>query len=308
MATGAKRDDRASRGLGAARWAFRTAVPVTERQRVRRRIAVLCLPFLVLATASGLFPIVEMVRISVSEMQFRTTGFSLDTYRTLATDPYYRTVALNSLWFAAATTVGSLAVAVPVAHAIAKYDLPFERLIVTVLAFPNSLPGIVAAFMIIVLLGNTGLLTNFLAVLSGRSPTTLATATSVVGLFFAYLYSMVPRALLLLRGTYAEVNTAAEEAARALGANPLETFYHVTLPQIRPGLIGAFVLTFRTGLAIFGTILILKSLTVWTLQINRELATGFDIRMASAMATVWFVGVFVFTVGTLRYTSAEVTV
>ena len=55
----------------------------------------------------------------------------------------------------------------PVAHALAKYGLPGKRAFVTVIFFPNSLPGIVAAFMIIVLFWNTGVLTNFLAFLSG---------------------------------------------------------------------------------------------------------------------------------------------
>lgn len=282
--------------------------PRSERWRARRRVVVLCLPFLTLATVSGFFPLVEMFRISVSEAQFVTRGFTLDAYRTLVTDPYYRNVAFNSLWFAAATTIASLLVAIPVAHGLEKYDIRGKGALVTIISFPTSLPGIVAAFMIIVLLGNSGVITNFLAFLGGADPTSLATATSVVGLFFAYLYSMIPRSMLLLRGTYAEVNTDAEEAARSLGASPLKTFYYVTLPQIKPGVIGAVVLTFRTALAIFGTILILKSLVVWTLQINREIATGFDIAMASAMATVWFVFVFGFTMVTLQYTSAEVSI
>lgn len=293
--------------LRAARAAVATlASPRTERQRELRRIVALCTPFLALLLFSGVFPLAEMFRISFSEKRLVTEGFTLKYYETLVTDPYYRSVTVNTLWFAAATTVASIGVAVPVAHALEKYDLPGETAMLTVLSFPNSLPGIVAAFMIIVLFGNTGIVSNVLAFLSGRSAIDLAVATSVVGLFFAYLYSMIPRALLLLRGTYAEVNTAAEEAARSLGATPLQTFRYVTLPQIKPGLIGAFILVFRTALAIFGTILILKSLLVWTLQINREISLGFNIAQASAMATVWFVFVFVFTMLTLRYTSAEV--
>ncbi|MFB6251031.1 MAG: ABC transporter permease [Halobellus sp.] len=288
---------------------FETLIaPRSERQRELRRIVALCVPFLLLVTFSGFFPLVEMFRISVSESQFVTEGFTLSSYRRLIADPYYRQVAFNSLWFAIVTTLASISVAVPVAHALEKYDLPGEQVLVTVLSFPNSLPGIVAAFMIIILFGNTGVLTNVLAFLGGRAPSSLAVATSVLGLFFAYLYSMIPRAMLLLRGTYAEVNTDAEEAARSLGATPLQTFRYVTLPQIKPGLIGAFILVFRTALAIFGTILILKSLLVWTLQINRELANGFNIAQASAMAAVWFVFVFAFTMLSLRYTSAEVTI
>jgi len=282
--------------------------PQSERHRERRRIVGLCLPFLVLLLFSGIVPLVEMFRISFSEARLVTEGFTLQYYEQLFTDPYYRTIAINTLWFGLATTVVSICVAVPVVHALAKYDLPGESVILTILSFPNSLPGIVAAFMIIVLFGNTGLITNVIAAFSGRSPIDLAIATSVIGLFFAYLYSMIPRALLLLRGTYAEINTDAEEAARSLGATPFQTFRYVTLPQIKPGLIGAFVLVFRTALAIFGTILILKSLLVWTLQIDREIAQGFNIAQASAMATVWFGFVFLFTFLALRYTSAEVSI
>ena len=97
--------------------------PRSERQREVRRIVGLCVPFLILVTFLGFFPLVEMVRISVSESQFVTQGFTLDAYRVLVTDPYYRRIAFNSLWFAAATTIAAVAVAVPVAHALAKYDL-----------------------------------------------------------------------------------------------------------------------------------------------------------------------------------------
>lgn len=283
-------------------------MPETERDRIRRRIFVCCLPFLVLATVAGIVPLLQMARISVSEQTFVAAGFTLDAYRRLMMTPYYWTIAFNTLWFAVATTVASLVVAVPVAHALEKYDFRGKGVVVTIVSFPNSLPGIVAAFMIIVLFGNTGLVTNLVAFFSGQSAISLAIATSVFGLFFAYLYSMIPRSMLLLRGTYAEVNTDAEEAARSLGAGPLRTFYHVTFPQIKPGVIGAFVLTFRTALAIFGTVLILNALTVWTLQINRELAVAFDIQTASALASIWFVVVFGFTFLTLHYTDAEVSI
>jgi len=306
----------------------------TERERRRRRLVGCCLPFLVLATVAGFYPLVELARISVSEARFAAEGFSLSAYGLLVDSTRaflaaelrelglggvagalapagdvtatYGAVAVNTLWFSVATTVASVAVAVPVAHGLAKYDLPRSGLLVTLASFPISLPGIVAAFMIIVLLGNTGLLTNAFAAMAVADPTDAAVATGVAGLFLAYLYSMVPRALLLLRGTYAEVNAAAEEAARSLGATPWQTFRHVTLPQITPGLIGAAILTFRTALAIFGTLLVLQALNLWTLQIDRTLSTGYDVQVAGAMAVVWFLFVFGFTYAGLRFTSAEV--
>lgn len=280
--------------------------PRTERWRERRRIAALCAPFALLALFAGFIPLAEMVRISVSTSQFRTGGFALDAYATLVTDSYYHMIAFNTLWFAIATVVVSLAVAIPVTHALEKYDLPRKGLLMSLVAFPNSVPGIVAAFMMIVLFGNTGVLTDVVAFLTGQAATDVAIATSVAGLFFGFLYTLIPRAVLLLRGSYAEVDHAAEEAARSLGASPARTFYHVTFPAIRPGVIGAAILTLRTALAIFGTVLVLRGLLVWTLQLERELSTGFDVQVASAMATVWFAFVLAFTFLGLRYTDAEV--
>ncbi len=280
--------------------------PTTERDRERRRIAVLCAPFAALLAIAGAYPLVEVVRISVSTEQYQSVGFSLQAYETLFSDPYYRGVAFNSLWLAGGTTLVSVGLAVPIAHALEKYDLPGEDVLVTLVSFPISLPGIVAAFMILVLLGNNGLVTNVVALLTGRDPIDTAIAVSAPGLFVAFCYSMIPRATLILRGTYAEVDHAAEEAAQSLGATPWRTFRHVTLPQIRPGITGALILTFRTGLAIFGTLIVIQAVVVWTLQISRELGPGYDIQVAGAMATVYFLFTFAFTALGLRYTDAEV--
>jgi len=305
----------------------RLVTPVTETDRKRRRIAALTAPFLVLAVFGAFVPLAVMVRMSVSESNFALQGFQLRSYEVLFTsmvaflpglgggdvNPVYGLVVWNSLWFGALTTVVSVAFGVAIAHGLEKYDLPQEGLLVTLISFPISLPGIVAAFMIIVWFSQTGILTNFFAWLTGASAVTIAltgqpsgTLLAIAGLFLGYLYSMIPRATFLLRGSYAEVNTAAEEAARSLGATPLETFRYVTLPQVRPGIVGALILTFRTALAIFGTVLVLKALSVITFRFDQEIQVGFNLANASALATVFFVFTLLFTFLGLRYTSAEV--
>ncbi|MEZ3142551.1 ABC transporter permease [Halobaculum sp. MBLA0143] len=312
------------------RRAATVAAPETERDREHRRIALLSLPFLALATFGAFVPLAEMLRVSTSTSSFAVEGFTLSAYRELfasmlafvpivgdalvpEASAVYGSVIWNSLWFGAVTTVVSVAVGVGLAHSLEKYDLPFEGTLVTLLSFPISLPGIVAAFMMIVLFGTTGVLSNALAFLVGTNPDAVAltgqpsgSPAAVLGLFFGYLYSMIPRATFLLRGTYAEVNRDAEEAARALGASPLETFRHVTLPQIRPGVVAALILTFRTALAIFGTVLVLKALSVVTFRFDQEIQVGFDLPMASALAVVFFAFTLAFTFLGLRFTSAEV--
>ena len=317
----------------------RLYAPITEADRERRRIAALALPFLALAVFGAFVPLAQMFRISVAETYLTSVeGVTLDPYRELfasmfaflpavgaelsaavspdgsVADPVYGETIWNSLWFGALTTVASVAIGIAIAHGLEKYDLPRKDWLVTLISFPISLPGIVAAFMMIVLFGRTGLLTNAFAVLTGAQPVDIqltgqpsGSTLAVLGLFFGYCYSMIPRATFLLRGSYAEVNTDAEEAARALGATPWQTFRHVTLPQIRPGIVGALILTFRTALAIFGTVLVLKALSVVTFRFNTELSNGFNLNIASALAAVFFVFTLLFTFIGLRFTSAEVT-
>jgi putative spermidine/putrescine transport system permease protein len=282
--------------------------PRTERDRERRRILAMLVPFFSLAVVAAFVPLITMTLTTVSESRFEIAGFTLEAWRALATDPLYHEVAWNTLWFAAVTTVSSVFVAVVVAHSLQKYDLPGERLVVAIVSFPISLPGIVVAFMIIVLLGRQGLLTNAAAFFTGGDPISMATATSIFGLYLGYLFSLIPRSTMVMRATYGEINRTAEEAARALGAGPLETFYHVTLPEIRPGIVAAIILTFRTALAIFGTVLVLKSLVVVTLRIDMELgsAGGFNIQLASAIGVIFFLFSLAFTFVGLKYTSAEV--
>ncbi|QLH80537.1 ABC transporter permease [Halosimplex pelagicum] len=306
----------------------RLIAPETERDRERRRIVALVTPFLALAVVGAFVPLVYLVRMSLSESSAAIQGLQFGNFRTLAlsvvaylpvvgsgvsADPIYGEVVWNSLWFGAATTVVSVAVGIAIAHGLENYDLPREGLLVTLISFPISLPGIVVAFMIMVWFARTGVLTNFFAAIAGMDPVDLAltgqppgTTLAIAGLFLGYCYSMIPRATFLLRGSYAEVNTDAEEAARALGATPWETFRYVTFPQIRPGVVGALILTFRTALAIFGTVLVLKALSVITFRFQQELSTGWNLSMASALAVAFFAFTLVFTFVGLRYTSAEV--
>lgn len=256
----------------------------------------MCLPYFVLATFGAFAPLAMLARMSVSESQFRNEGFSLAAWKVLVTDPVYREIAWNTLWFAAAATIFSVAIGVAISHALEKYSLPFERLLVALISFPIALPGIVVGFMIVVLLGRTGLLTNAVAFFTGGDPIDLATAMSVGGLFLGYAFSLIPRSTMVLRGTFAEINEDAEEAARALGASSLVTFYHVTLPQVWPGIVAALILTFRTALAVFGTVLVLPALNVATLRINLEIHDlGFNLATASAIGLLYFAFIFAFT-------------
>lgn len=296
------------RAVSGVRWGLTVLLsPRTEHERERRRVAIMVLPFFCLAVAGAFIPLAYLLRMSFSADNLFIEGWSTAAWTTVLTGSQYHMIAFNTVVFAAATSAVAVVIGVAIAHALTKYDPPFKSMIVAVLSFPIALPGIVVAFMIVVLFGRQGLLTNLVADLTGGNPIQMAIATATVsGLFLGYLYSLIPRATMVLRGTYAEINTDAEEAARALGATPWQTFYHVTLPEIRPGVIAALILTFRTALAIFGTVLILQGLSVATLQIDTELSIGFNSQVAAAIGVVYFLFILAVTFLGLRYVETDV--
>ncbi|TMG43022.1 MAG: ABC transporter permease subunit [Chloroflexi bacterium] len=72
----------------------------------------------------------------------------------------------------------------------------------------------------------------------------LGTTTSLV---LVHAMLSLPFAIVLLTASLVNVNRTLEEAAMDLGAGPLRTFWQVTLPQIRAGLIVAAVFAFITS-------------------------------------------------------------
>ena len=69
-------------------------------------------------------------------------------------------------------------------------------------------------------------------------------ADTVAGVVLVQLVPTVPYAASLLAAAHADLDTDHEQAARVLGAGPVATLRHVSLPLLRPALVTAFLLTF----------------------------------------------------------------
>ena len=72
-------------------------------------------------------------------------------------------------------------------------------------------------------------------------------AATFGGLVIAHTLIALPWTMRLVCASLVSANAASEEAARSLGANSLQTFFLVTLPQIRFALVTSAVLAFLTS-------------------------------------------------------------
>jgi molybdate transport system permease protein len=152
-----------------------------------------------------------------------------------------------SLLVAATATVGSLPFGIALGHLLARRQFPGKSVVETVLSLPLVLPPVVTGYLLLVAFGRQGWLGRFLERWFG------------VGLVFTWegaaLASAVmafPLMVRAIRVAFAEVDVRLEQAARTLGAGPLETFFRVSLPLARRGVIAGAVLAFARGMGEFG--------------------------------------------------------
>ena len=87
-------------------------------------------------------------------------------------------------------------------------------------------------------------------------------------LVLGYLVLFVTPALQGVSAALAQISSSLEDAARGLGRGPLATFWEVTLPLVRPGLIGAWVLVFILCMRELAATLILRPPGVDTLPVR----------------------------------------
>lgn len=170
-----------------------------------------------------LAPLVLSVLVSFTPSRYLevpTTQWSLEWYRQFFRNPIWMQALGNSLLIAALTAVLSVTTALATAIALRRRQ-KWTRFWEAALLAPMVLPAVALAAGMLALVRLTPLWGN---------PLSLALAHSVVALPVAYL---------AIRASLRQVDETLESAARGLGASPWQTFRHVTLPLIRPGLVAA---------------------------------------------------------------------
>jgi multiple sugar transport system permease protein len=136
---------------------------------------------------------------------------------------------LSSLIIGLGTTVLTLAVAVPAAHALARYRFRVTALLVGSLLIAQILPSIVIANSMFLVYHRLGLLNSYL------------------GLIIADASYAVPFGILVLRAFMLGLPGDVIAAARVDGATEMQAFYRVVLPMSRSAIITIALFAFLNG-------------------------------------------------------------
>jgi multiple sugar transport system permease protein len=132
----------------------------------------------------------------------------------------------NTVIVSLATVVFVTVLAVPCAYAMARFRLPFHRVIVSLLLIMRMIPVVALAIPLFAVFANLGL---------------LDTLTSLI---LAHTAAKLPVAIWLLIGFVQDVPKEIEESAAMDGAGTLRTLIQIVTPLIAPGLGASAVITF----------------------------------------------------------------
>ncbi len=200
-----------------------------------------------------------------------------------------------SIWISLATVILSAAIGIPLAFLFETADFPGRRVLGTLVALPVVLPPLVGVLAFLFLYGESGVVARSLqSVTHSQEPPWRLSGPGAILLVHAY--TMFVYFYLFTRAGLARLDAAFGEAAAALGSGPGRILRRVTLPLLRPVLVGAALLTFMTSLSSFSApYLIGGTFRVMTTQIVFSRLNG-DTEMAMvetvALAAIALAGLF----------------
>ncbi|HEY8549148.1 MAG TPA: sulfate ABC transporter permease subunit CysW [Vicinamibacterales bacterium] len=134
------------------------------------------------------------------------------------------------------------------AWAIARFDFPGKHALTTLIDLPFAVSPVVSGLVFVLLFGAQGLLGDWLAERDIRI------IFALPGIVLATLFVTVPFVARELIPLMQEQGAEEEEAALSLGASGLQTFWRVTLPKIRWGLLYGMILLNARAMGEFGAV------------------------------------------------------
>ena len=255
-------------------------------------------PPLAIALVFFVVPVMYLFWVSLhaaSSSELYGATLTLRNYADVLGDAFYLGIVRRTLGVAAVILALCLFIGYPVAYFVALLPPRRRMLALLVLLFPLMVSNVVRAYGWVALLERRGVVNTTLRDLRIiDAPLDLLYTTPAV--VVALMTILLPYMVISIANTLAALDRRYEEAAQALGAGPVRTFLHVTLPLSTPGIASGTLLVFLLTLSAYVTITLLggprSKLLVSLIYDN---VTAFQWPRAAALAFVLLALALVFT-------------
>ncbi|WP_305907864.1 sulfate ABC transporter permease subunit CysT [Methylomarinum sp. Ch1-1] len=197
-----------------------------------------------------LFYLALIVLIPLSALVFKSLQLSLDQYWDILTNQ--RVQASFRVSFVSALIAAAIAALFGfiIAWTLVRYPFPGKRLFDALIDLPFALPTAVAGIVLAAIYEPKGIIGEIVMQTLG-----VQIAYKPLGIVFALIFIGLPFVVRTIEPVLQEFDTAMEEAAASLGANRLQTFIRIILPNILPAALTGFALAFARGVGEYGSVI-----------------------------------------------------
>lgn len=193
----------------------------------------------------AVFIIVPLVMVAYFAVTTPDGSFTLDN---LAAVSQYTNIFIRSIWLAAIATVICLIIAYPLALILARLDKSYQSTVLMIVMLPMWMNFLLRTYAWMTLLGNNGLINEFLG-LFGLGPFKMLNTQGAVVLGMVYNY--LPYMILPLYTVISKIDHRIIEAAQDLGCNSAKTLIKVTIPLSMPGIMSGITMVFVPAISTF---------------------------------------------------------
>lgn len=232
-------------------------------RRVQRKYLLWSIPLAFLALFY-FFPLSRILQISFARGESGIVSPFIEALRSESV----RGILWFTIWQATLSTLLTLAIGLPGAFLLARYDFRGKTLLQALTAVPFVMPTVVVAAAFYALLGPNGWLNLGLMKAFGFSESPLRLTNTIYAILLAHIFYNTTIILRMVGDFWSHLDPRLNLAARTLGANRLQAFSKITLPLIGPAITAAALLVFIFDFTSFGVILILGGPRFATLEVE----------------------------------------
>lgn len=225
-------------------------------------------------------PLVIIFGASLSDTTYLTfppQGLSLRWFENIWEISAFRRTIVTSLQMAVLGTAIALLIGIPAAYALNRHRIALPRWLSTLFVLPILVPELVIGFSLL------------------RSVAVDAGVPVWYALLIGHTLLVLPYVIRVISAALASFDFTIEEAAISLGSPPVKTFLTIVLPNVRSGVIAAFILSFITSINDVSVSLFLTGPGISTLpiQLLAHMEQFFDPTIASVSVVLMLLTIVV---------------
>ncbi|WP_272699783.1 ABC transporter permease [Desulfovibrio sp. Fe33] len=233
----------------------------------------------------AVFLLLPIFKVILASLQNADGALTLEGFKIFFTEGDYLQGLFNSLFLAAAVTVVTVLIGVPLAYVTVYYDFPFKSLLSILPITVVIIPELITTQSWLLVFGYNGFVTQMLLELGIRAPRFYGWTGLIFVMAITYYVHVYMASLAALRSFDVQL----EEAAQSLGRSPISARIRTMVPLMAPAILSSALVVFTLVLGNFSIAIILgPSVPLLSVMTYNSFLSevGLNPLMQSALATI----------------------